>query len=326
MRRREFIALAGAAAAAWPLATRAQQQALPVIGYLGSSSLSSSTNQIAGFRRGLEEASLPEGKSVAIEFRWSDGQYDRLPAMAAELVKRPVTVILASGLPAALAARSVTSEVPIVFVMGADPVTSGIVTGLNRPGGNITGISQFYGALGGKRLEILREIVPGVGMVAVLTNPNNPNSQNHLTDVESVARATGQKFVVARVREATEFDGAFANFAREKAAALLVADDPLFTVNRQRIVTLATRLRLPAIYYTREYAEDGGLITYGSSTNDNYRQAGGLAARILKGEKPGDLPVPQPTKFEFVINLKTAKALGLVMPAALLTTADDVIE
>src|SRR5689334_17516855 len=216
MRRREFIALAGSAGIAWPLATRAQQ-ALPVIGYLGSSSFASSTNQIAGFRRGLEEASLAEGKSVAIEYRWSDGHYDRLPAMAAELVKRPAAVILASGLPAALAARSATSEVPIIFVMGADPVTSGIVAGLNRPGGNITGISQFYGALGGKRLEILREIVPGVSTVAVLTNPNNPNSQTHLTDVQGVARATGQKLVIAEVRAEADFDAAFASFARNNA-------------------------------------------------------------------------------------------------------------
>lgn len=326
MTRRKFIAVAGGAAAAWPLLVRAQQPALPVIGYLGSSSFSASTNQMAGFRLGLEEASLVEGKGFSIEYRWSDGDYDRLPAMIAEWIKRPVAVILASGLPAALVAKSATSEVPIVFVMGADPVKSGIVAGLNLPGGNITGISQYYGALGGKRLEMLREVAPSVNVVAVLTDPNNPNSKGHLTDVESVARTVGQKLVVASVRQVDEFDEAFASFAHENAGALLVADDPFFTVNRKRIVTLAAQLGLPAIYYTREYAEDGGLITYGSSTNENYRQAGGLVARVLKGAKPSDLPVQQPTKFELVINLKTAKRLGLTVPPTLLGRADEVIE
>lgn len=325
MKRREFIALAGAAAAL-PLAGRAQQTAMPVIGYLGSSSLSSSTNQLAGFRQGLAEASLIEGKSVAIEYRWSDGDYDRLPAMVAEWAKRPVAVILASGLPAALAAKGATADVPIVFVMGADPVASGIVTGMNRPGGNVTGISQFYGALGGKRLEMLREVVPHVSVVAVLTDPNNPNSQRHLADVESAARAIGHKLVVAAVGQANEFEGAFATFAREKAGALLVADDPFFTVNRKQIVALTARSRLPAIYYTREYAEDGGLMTYGSSTSDNYRRAGSMVARILKGEKPGDLPVQQPTKFELVINLRTARSLGTTVPPTLIARADEVIE
>ena len=326
MNRREFVTLIGGAAAALPLVARAQQPGLPVIGYLGSSSFSASTNQMAGFRLGLEEASLVAGKSFTIEYRWSDGRYDRLPEMVAEWVKRPIAVILASGLPAALAAKSATSDVPIVFVMGADPVKSGIVAGLDRPGSNITGISQYYGALGGKRLEMLREVAPGANVVAVLTDPNNPNSQGHLTDVESVAHAIGLKLVVASVREADEFDGAFANFAREKAGSLLVADDPFFTVNRKRIVALAAKLRLPAIYYTREYAEDGGLITYGSSTNDNYRQAAGLVARVLKGAKPSDLPVQQPTKFELVINLRTAKLLGTTVPPALIARADEVID
>ena len=323
MKRWEFLCVLGGAAA-WPITARAQKPALPVIGYLGSSSFGSSENQIAGFRRGLEEASWTEGKNVTIEYRWSDGQYDRLPAMAAELASLPVAVILASGLPAALAAKN--SNVPMVFVMGADPVTSGLVAGLNRPSGNITGISQFYGALGGKRLEMLREIVPGASVVAVLTNPNNPNSQTHLTDVQTVARATGQRLVVAEVRAEADFDGAFAGFARDNAGALLVADDPFFTVQRRRVVSLAAKLRLPAIYYTREYADDGGLITYGSSTGDNYRAGGILVGRILKGEKPGDLPVQQPTKFELVINLRTAKALGIAVPPTMLARADEVIE
>jgi putative ABC transport system substrate-binding protein len=323
MKRREFLCVLGGAAV-WPITARAQKPALPVIGYLGSSSFGSSENQIAGFRRGLEEASWVEGKSVAIEYRWSDGQYDRLPAMAAELASLPVAVILASGLPAALAAKN--SNVPMVFVMGADPVTSGLVAGLNRPSGNITGISQFYGALGGKRLEMLREIVPGASVVAVLTNPNNPNSQTHLTDVQGVARATGQKLVIAEVRAEADFDAAFASFARNNAGAILVADDPFFTVNRKRIVSLAAKFRLPAIYYTREYADDGGLITYGSSTGDNYRAGGVLVGRILKGEKPGNLPVQQPTKFELVINLRTARVLGIAVPPTMLARADEVIE
>ncbi len=325
MRRREFIVALGGAAA-WPIAARAQQPMMPVVGYLGSSSFAASDNQLAGFRRGLNDASLTEGRNLAIEYRWSDGQYGRLPAMAAELAGHQVAVILASGLPAALAAKDTVSTIPIVFVMGADPVTSGLVPSFNRPGGNITGISQFYGALGGKRLELLREIVPAAATVAVLTNPNNPNSIDHLADVKTVARATRQEITTAAARNEVEINTAFSGFARERADALLVADDPFFTVHRKQIVGLARQLQLPAIYYTREYATDGGLITYGSSTLENYRLAGGYIGRVVNGAKPADLPVLQPTKFELVINLKTAQALRLTIPPALLARADEVIE
>jgi putative ABC transport system substrate-binding protein len=325
VRRRECITLVGGAAAAWPLLARAQQR-LPVIGYLGSSSQAASDDQLTGFRRGLNEASFAEGRNVAIEYRWSDGQYDRLPAMATELADRQVAVILASGLPAALAAKGAISTIPVVFVIGADPVVSGVVQSFNRPGSNITGVSQFYGALGGKRLELLHEIVPAATLIAVLTDPNNPNSEDHLTDVQTVARSTGQKIAIAQARNEAEIDAAFASFLRLRAGALLVADDPLFTVHRQQIIGLASQLRLPAIYYTREYAMDGGLITYGSSTSENYRLAGSYVSRVLNGAKPGDLPVLQPTKFELVINVKTAKSLGLAIPESFLLRADEVIE
>jgi putative ABC transport system substrate-binding protein len=325
MRRREFIAGLGATVA-WPLVGRAQQAGVPVIGYLGSSSLSASAGQLAGFRQGIKEATFVEGGNVAIEYHWSEGNYERLPAMAVELARRQVALILASGLPAALAAKAATATIPIVFVMGADPVTSGVVSSFNRPGGNVTGVSQFYGALGGKRLELLREIVPAATTVAVLTNPNNPNSQSHLTDVQAVARALGQKITVAAARNEAELNAAFAEFARQRADALLVADDPFFTVRRGQVVALAARLKLPAIYYAREYAVDGGLITYGSVTSDNYRLAGGYVGRILNGAKPADLPVLQPTKFELIINLKTAKTLGVTVPPTVIARADDVIE
>jgi putative ABC transport system substrate-binding protein len=325
MRRRDFITLFGGAAA-WPMAARAQQQqAMPVIGYLGSSSLAASDNQLAGFRQGLKDASFAEGRNLAIEYRWSDGLYSRLPAMAAELTGRQVAVILASGLPAALAAKATVSTIPIVFVMGADPVTSGLVPNFNRPGGNVTGISQFYGALGGKRLELLRGIVPAA-KVAVLTNPNNPNSKDHLSDVQTVARAMKQEIAPAAARNEVEINAAFSSFASERADALLVADDPFFTVHRKQIVGLARQMQLPAIYYTREYATDGGLMTYGSSTFENYRLAGGYVGRVINGAKSADLPVLQPTKFELVINLKTAQALRLTIPPALLARADEVIE
>jgi putative ABC transport system substrate-binding protein len=326
MRRREFLGLLGGATVAWSHAAQAQPSGVPVVGYLGSSSLVSSADQLAGFRLGLTEASYVEGRNFAIEYRWSDGHYDRLPTMAAEFVSRPVAVIVASGLPAALAAKGATTTIPILFVMGADPVASGIVSSFNRPGGNVTGVSQFYGALGGKRLELLRELVPAAATVAVLTNPNNPNSKNHLTDVQTVARATGQKITIASARNEAELDAAFASLAREQTGALLVADDPFFTARQRLIVSLADRHRLPAIYYARGFVTNGGLITYGSSTHDNYRLGGIYAGRILKGEKPSDLPVLQPTKFELIVNLKTAKALGLDVPPTLLARADEVIE
>jgi putative ABC transport system substrate-binding protein len=326
MKRREFIMLGVGAVAARPLSAHAQQKPMSVIGYLSSSSRNASTSQLAGLREGLNETGFFEGRNVAIEYRWSEGRYDRLPEMAAELVNNHVSVILASGLPAVLAAKRASATIPIVFVVGADPVAAGLVPSLNRPDGNVTGISQFYGALGGKRLELLREIVPTAAKIAVLSDPNNPNADSHLNDVRKAVRTIGLTIEVATARTETEIDAAFATFVREKASALLVTDDPFFTVRREQIVALAARHRIPAIYYFRGFADVGGLISYGSSTDDNFHQAGVYVGRILNGTKPSELPVLQPTKFETVLNLKTAKSLGLTIPQSLLLLADEVIE
>ena len=251
--RRKFIAALGGTAIAWPLAAVAQDT-VPIIGYLGSSSLIVSTDLLAGLRQGLNEAGYIEGHNVAIEFHWADGHYELLPEMAAELVRRKVSVLLAGALPAALAAKAATATIPIVFVVGADPITSGIVPSLNRPGGNVTGVSQFYGALGGKRLELLHTIVPSATTIVVLSDPNNPNAESHLVDVQSAARAMRQKIKVSTARTEGEIEAAFVSFVREQAGAVLVADDPLFTVQRDHIVSLAAQQKLPAIYYAREFA------------------------------------------------------------------------
>ena len=325
MKRREFITLLGSATLAWPLAARAQEP-VPVIGYLGSSSLIVSTDQLAGIRQGLKEAGYIEGQNVTIELHWADGHYELLPEMAADLVGRKVSIVLAGGLPAAIAAKAATATIPIVFVVGADPVTSGIVPSLNRPGGNVTGVSQFYGALGGKRLELLRAIAPTATTIAVLSDPNNPNAKSHLSDVQTAAAAMRQQIEIATARTEGEIAAAFATFVRGQARALLVADDPFFTTRRDQIVSLAAQQNLPAIYYAREFAAAGGLISYGSSSRENNRLAAVYVGRILKGAKPEDLPVLQPTQFELVINLKTAKVLGLTVPQTLLVAADEVIE
>jgi putative ABC transport system substrate-binding protein len=327
MRRREFITLLGGTAVAWPLAAHAQQQpAMPVIGYLGGTSAGTSAPSLAAFRQGLEESGYVEGGNVAIELRWAEGQYDRLPAFAAELVSRQVAVIYAGSLPAALAAKGETSTIPIVFVMGADPVKLGVVVSLNRPGGNVTGISLYYGALGAKRLELLRDLIPPASTIAIISNPTNPNAEDHLSDVQAAGSAIGQQTEVFHASSETQIDTAFSDIVRRKEGGLLVADDPFFDVRRSQIVALASRHVIPTIYYTREFAEVGGLVSYGSSRSDNNRQAGIYVGRILKGAVPADLPVMQPTKFELVINLKTAKALGLTVPPTLITRADEVIE
>jgi putative ABC transport system substrate-binding protein len=327
MKRRDVITLLGAAAAAWPLAARAQQSApMPVIGYFSSQSRDYDAPRLAALRQTLSEAGYVEGKTIAIEYRWAEGDYDRLAGQAAEFARQRVAVIFAGSLPAALAAKSATTTIPIVFVIGADPVKLGVVASLNQPGGNATGVTQFYGALGGKRLELIRELVPQASIIAVLTNPRNPNSEDHLADVRAAAQAMGQRLLVFPVSAASEIESAFASLVRQGANAVLVADDPFFSTRRDEIVAQAASRAMPTIYYTREFAEAGGLISYGSNPIANYIQAAAYAARILKGTAPANLPVQQPTKFELVINLKTAKTLGLIVPLTLQAAADEVIE
>ena len=324
MRRREFIALLGGAAAAWPRAARSQQ--VPVLGYFSSQSPSWDAPRLGALRQSLAGAGYVEGSNLAIEYRWAEGDYHRLAAQAEEFVRRAVAVIVAGSLPAALAAKAATTSIPIVFVMGADPVKLGVVASLSHPGGNLTGLMQFYGALGGKRLELIREIVPAASLIAVLSNPKNPNSEDHLADVRAAAQAMGQRIVVFPLGADEEIEPAFASMMQRGADALLLADDPFLSTRRDQIVAQANGRRLPAIYYTREFAMTGGLISYGSNPLDNYRRAGVYVARILKGTPPADLPVEQPTKFELVINLNTAKALGLTVPLTLQAAADEVIE
>jgi putative tryptophan/tyrosine transport system substrate-binding protein len=297
-----------------------------VIGYLGALSPRWDAERLPALRQSLAEAGYVEGSNVAIEYNWAEGNYDRLPAQAAEFVRRGVAVILASSLPSALAAKAATTSIPIVFVMGADPVKLGVVASLNQPGGNVTGVTQLYGALGGKRLELIREVVPGVSVIAVLSNPKNPNAEDHLADVRVAAQAMGQRILVLPVSADSEIEPAFASMRQEGANALLVADDPFFGTRRDQIVAQAKARALPTIYYTREFPAAGGLMSYGSNTVDNFRRVGIYIARILKGTPPAELPVEQPTKFELVINLKTAKALGLSVPLTLQAAADEVIE
>ena len=330
MKRREFIlALGGATAPSlfWPLAAGAQQSGpMPLIGYFSSQSQEYDGPRLEALRRSLSDAGYVEGANVAIEYRWADGDYDRLAAQAAEFVRRRVAVIFAASLPSALAAKAATTTIPIVFVMGADPVKLGVVASLNRPGGNVTGVCQIYGALGGKRLELIRELVPKASLIAVLTNPKNPNSEDHLDDVRAAAQAMDQRILVFPVSADVDVEPAFASIAQQGADALLVTDDPFFGTRRNKLVGQANSRALPAIYYTREFAADGGLISYGSNAIANYGRAGAYVARILKGAAPADLPIEQPTKFELVINLKTAKTLGLTVPLTLQAAADEVIE
>jgi putative tryptophan/tyrosine transport system substrate-binding protein len=326
MRRREFITLLGAAAAS-PVTARAQQAEMPVIGWLGSASPAPYAGRVAAFRRGLNEIGYVDGRTVAIEFRWAEGHYDRLPALAAELIGRRVSAIVTSGgTVAASAAKAATSTIPIVFAAGGDPVKTGLVASLNRPGGNVTGVFFFGAVLRTKRLELLHEMVPRSVAIGLLMNPNNLNGEVEATDLREAARALGRQFAVLSARSEGEIDGAFAEIAQQRLGALLVGTDPFFNSRRDQITATAARHAIPAMYPLREFVASGGLMSYGTNNADEYRHAGIYVGKILKGAKPADLPVVQPTKFELVINAKTANALGLTVPDKLLALADEVIE
>jgi len=327
MRRREFIAILGGATATWPLTGFAQQPAKPVVGFLNPASFQAWKTYVAGFRAGLEEVGYIDGQNVTIDFRWAEGHYDRLPVMAADLVRRKVAVLVATGgSPSAVAAKEATSTIPIVFTSGLDPIRLGLVSSFNRPGGNITGVNLFVTVLDGKRLGLLRALVPGVELIAVVLNPNRPDHTTQMNGVQEAARVIGQQIHVLLASNENAISAAFTTAMQIGAGAMLVAGDPFFNSMRDKIVALAARHSIPAIYEQREHALAGGLMSYGTNLTDGYRQAGIYTGRILKGEKPGDLPVVQATKFEFVINLKTAKALGIKVPPNLAAEANEIIE
>jgi putative tryptophan/tyrosine transport system substrate-binding protein len=326
VKRRDFIALIGGAAAAWPLAARAQQTSMPVIGVLSGRSLDDSKEFVDAFGKGLNETGFFEHRNVAIEYRWAENHVDRLPTLAAELVHRQVAVILAvGGVPPTQAAKAGTSTIPIVFIIGGDPVKLGLVATLNQPGGNVTGVTILSGALTAKRLELLRELRPQAS-VACLVNPSSPEAETQLTDIREAARTTGKDLRLLNVRNDQELDAAFATLVREQIGGLLVANDAFFVGRREQIVALAARNAIPAMYFLREFAAVGGLMSYGNSLADAYHRVGISTGKILRGVKPADLPVEQAVKIELVLNLKTAKALGITFPITLLGRADEVIE
>ena len=328
MRRREFITLLGGAAVAGalPFAARAQQAAMPVIGFLNSGTREGFAHLLAAFHQSLNQAGFVEGRNLAIEYRWAEGQYERLPALAADLVRRQVTLMAATTTPAALAAKAATSRIPIVFTSAADPVAAGLVASLSRPGGNATGVTNYLTDLGAKRLDLLRELVPKAITIGMLVNPNYPDIESQQKDVEEAARRYGQQVHVVSAASVDDFDKVLAILVQLNASALLISPDALFLSRRDRLVGLVAHYGLPAIYPQREFVVVGGLMSYAASVAEGYRQAGIYVGRVLKGAVPADLPVVQPSKFDLFINLKTAKALGLTIPLSLLALADEVIE
>jgi ABC-type uncharacterized transport system substrate-binding protein len=327
MRRREFIILLGGAAAAWPLGARAQQPAMPVIGFLSSRAPGESANVLAAFREGLREAGFVEGQNLAIAFRWAEGHYDRLPALAADLVSLRVAALFAAGgPPSALAAKAATTTIPIVFSAVNHPVAIGLVASLNQPGGNVTGMSMFTSDLGSKSIQLLKELVPAATVIAYLVNPTNPSAEIYSKEATTAASALGIQVSVIKASTERDLDEAFASVAKAGAGGLVVPGEPFFDTQRDRIVALSARHAVAAIYNYREYVVAGGLISYGPSLSDSYRRAAIYLGRVLKGENPTDLPVQQPTKLDLVINLKTAKTLGLKIPDKIIAIADEVIE
>jgi len=327
MRRREFIKAIAGSAAGWPLAARAQQRSIPVIGFLNSASAIEWSPFVAAFRRGLSESGYVEGQNVAIEFRWAEGHYDRLPMLAADLVRIGVAVIVATGgTTSAVAAKQTTTTIPIVFSTGGDPVKQGLVASINRPGGNITGVNVLTTGLEAKRLEILHEVLPSASVIGVLINPNNVSAEAQSIIVQDAGRTMGQKVLILHASSERDFEAVFATMVQSRIDAVIVAADPFFSSHRDQLIALTARYRIPAIYEWHEFVQAGGLMSYGSDLAEGYHQIGIYAGRVLKGEKPGDLPIVQSTKVQFAINLKTAKALGVTVPLPLLGRADEVIE
>jgi putative ABC transport system substrate-binding protein len=326
MQRRQFIALLGGTVATWPLAAVAQQSAIPTIGFLRSTRPDASTDLLVALRKGLKETGYVEGQNLTIEYRWAENQQEQLSALAADLVRQRCVVIVAGGVNAAFAAKAATATIPIIFATGVDPLRSGLVGSFNRPGGNITGVFSVSASMEGKHLGLLREVVPTAAVIGMLVNPTSPGSERQERETQAAAQALGQQLHVFKASGERDIDNVFATLTRYRIGALLIAANALFTGQRDQLVALAARHAMPVLHYTREFAEAGGLMSYGSSLTDAYRQVGVYVGRVLKGEKPADLPIIQSSTFELVINLKTAKTLGLTVPYGLLNAADEVIE